>query len=448
MRVILLIAFRNLVQARRRSGLLGLAIALVTALLVFLMALSAGVEQNMVKAATTVSAGHVNVAGFFKPTTGSSSPIVTGKTALRQAVEAAVPEIDYIVERDRGWGKIISETGSVQSGLSGLVLEQEQRLVDSLQLAKESEYVDGGRDEVLGRVSDLATDRNGIVLFADQARRLGVTVGDSLTIKTETMSGASNTVDVRVVAVARDLGMLSGWSSFVNRSLCLELYQLNDDTTGAIWVYLQDIDDAPAVMGRLREVLPQQGFTVRDHDPNPFFFKFDTVQGEDWAGQQIDLTVWKDEVSFVAWILQAMDTISVFVTLLLVFVIAVGIMNSMWNAVRERTKEIGTVRAIGLTRGRVLVLFMVEAVLLGLFGAGAGALLGAGLALAVDAAAIHVPWGAVQAVLLSDTIHLAVRGQALVGSVIFLTGFTALSALWPSLRAAWLQPVDALRHAE
>lgn len=447
MRVLFLIAFRNLVQARRRSGLLGLAIAMVTALLVFLMALSSGIEENMIRAATTVSAGHVNVAGFFKPTTGSASPIVTGKTALRAAVEAAVPEIDYIVERDRGWGKLISETGSVQSGLSGLVLADEGRLLDTLQLARESEYKEGGRDEVFGDLRGLA-DPNTIVLFADQARRLGVVVGDSLTIKTETMSGLSNTADATVVAVARDLGMLSGWSSFVSRELTLDLYQLNDDTTGAIWVYLKDIDDAPAVMSRLRETLASQGFNVRDHDPNPFFFKFDTVQGEDWTGQQVDLTIWRDEVSFVAWILQAMDTISIFVTLLLVFVIAVGIMNSMWNAVRERTNEIGTVRAIGLSRGRVLVLFMFEAVLLGLFGAGFGALLGAGIALGLDAAAIKVPWVAVQAVLLSDTINLAVHGRALVGSVMFLTCFTALSALWPSLRAAWLQPVDALRHAE
>ena len=447
MRVLFLIAFRNLVQARRRSGLLGLAIAMVTALLVFLMALSSGIEENMVRAATTVSAGHVNVAGFFKPTAGSAAPIVTGKTALREAVEAAVPEIDYIVERDRGWGKLISETGSVQSGLSGLVLADEGRLIETLQLAPESEYKEGGRDEVFGDLRGLAEPHT-IVLFADQARRLGVVVGDSLTIKTETMSGLSNTADATVVAVARDLGMLSGWSSFVSRELTLELYQLNDDTTGAIWVYLEDIDDAPAVMGRLREVLAAKGFTVRDHDPNPFFFKFDTVMGEDWSGQQIDLTIWRDEVSFVAWILQAMDTISVFVTLLLVFVISVGIMNSMWNAVRERTNEIGTVRAIGLSRGRVLVLFMVEAVLLGLFGAGAGALLGAGIAIGLDAAAIKVPWAAVQAVLLSDTINLAVNGRSLVGSVIFLTCFTALSALWPSLRAAWLQPVDALRHAE
>jgi putative ABC transport system permease protein len=447
MRVLFLIAFRNLVQARRRSGLLGLAIAMVTALLVFLMALSSGIEENMVRAATTVSAGHVNVAGFFKPTTGSAAPIVTGKTALRAAVEAAVPEIDYIVERDRGWGKLISETGSVQSGLAGLVLEQEGRLLDTLQLARESEYKEGGRDEVFGDLRGLANPRS-IVLFADQAKRLGVVVGDSVTIKTETMSGLSNTADATVVAVARDLGMLSGWSSFVPRELTLDLYQVNEDTTGAIWVYLKDIDDAPEVMGRLRETLASQGFNVRDHDPNPFFFKFDTVQGEDWTGQQVDLTIWRDEVSFVAWILQAMDTISIFVTLLLVFVIAVGIMNSMWNAVRERTNEIGTVRAIGLSRGRVLVLFMTEAVLLGLFGAGFGALLGAGISMGLDAATIKVPWAAVQAVLLSDTINLAVHGRSLVGSVIFLTCFTALSALWPSLRAAWLQPVDALRHAE
>lgn len=441
------ISFRNLIQSRRRTTLVGVAIAGVTFLLTLLLSLSRGIQDNMIEAATTISSGHVTVAGFFRPTTTSASAILTGRAALRKVVEENTPDLDYLVERHRGWGKIISEQGAVQVGLTGLDAAREDRLFENLSLAKESEYRDGGRDEVLGDARDVAGDGT-VILFAGQARQLGVTVGDTLTIKTETLEGQSNTADVRVVAVARDLGLLSGFAVFVPTSLVLDLYRYNDDTTGAFWIYLRDVDGAEEAMGRLREALADAGYTLRDHESEPFFFKITRVRAEDWIGQQVDVTVWKDEVSFLTWILTGFNALTVFLTTLLVGVIAVGIMNAMWTAVRERTREVGTMRAIGLSRGRVLALFLLEAGLLGLLSTTAGATLGAAVALGVDLAGVRVPSQAVQAILLSDTLHLGLSPLYLLGTVAFLTFLTATSALWPSLKAASLTPVRALQHVE
>lgn len=447
MLVVARLAFRNLVQARRRSALLGLAVALVTMMLVLLMALSRGITENLVEAATTVSAGHVNVAGFYKPTAGSAFPIVTHLAKLEKDVQEIVPDVAYIVERHRGWGKIISETGATQVGLSGIVAADEALFFEKLQLAKESSYVEGGRDEIIGDSRELSQDDT-IVLFAEQARRLGVRVGDVVTITTETQSGQTNTSDVLIVAVARDMGLLSGWSAFVPKQVILDLYQLSPDTTGALWVYLDDIDQAPQVMETLRNGLSDRGYSLRDHEPNPFFFKFETVQGEDWTGQQIDLTIWRDEVSFLTWIITGFDAVSSLIIGVLVIIIAVGIMNSMWNAVRERTREIGTMRAIGMTRSRILQLFIFEAFFLGLFSTGAGALVAALIAFGVGLASFKIPYEAAQAVLLSDTLHLVTTPVALCLSVLVLTLFTVLAALWPAIRASRLRPVQALSHAE
>jgi ABC-type lipoprotein release transport system permease subunit len=101
-----------------------------------------------------------------------------------------------------------------------------------------------------------------------------------------------------------------------------------------------------------------------------------------------------------------------------------------------------------MTRGRVLALFLLEAALLGLGATVAGAVAGAGLALAIDAAALKVPIAAMEAILLSETVHLAVKPSSLLSAVLTLTLFTALSALWPALRAASLRPVTALGQAE
>ncbi len=445
--VLFTIAIRNLVQARRRSALLSLAIGLVTMLLVLMMALSAGINDNLVRSATIMSAGHINVAGFYKPTNAMSLAVVTDVGELRNIVEENTPNLDYTIDRMRGWGKLISDTGTVQTGFSGVDLADESHFLEVIQLAKESDYKDGGRDEIIGDPSQLAGG-NTIMLFVNQARRLGVGVGDTLTIQTETVGGYTNTADVTVVAVARDVGLLSGFATYVPKQVLRDLYQLSPDTSGAVWVYLKDIEDADATMKHLRGVFEAKGYRLMDHEAAPFFMKFETVQGEDWTGQKIDITTWKDEVVMLTFVITAFDTVTVFLVSILVLIIAVGIMNSMWNAVRERTREIGTMRAIGMTRTRVLAMFLVEAFVLGLFATTVGATLGAATAFGLNALHINVPNDAVKAILLSDTLRMSVHVQSLFIAVGFLTLCTGLSALWPALRASRLSPVVALGHTE
>jgi putative ABC transport system permease protein len=373
---------------------------------------------------------------------------VTNASEIRRLVEEKTPGLAYTLERHRGWGKLVSESGTAQAGLSGLIPEQESRLFDKLQLAAEREYREGGRDEILGDPRDLREPHT-IVLFATQAKRLDVTVGDVITIQTETMNGRSNTADVRVVAVARDLGLLSSFAVFTSKQQVLELYQLDADTTGAVWVYLDDIGRAEEVMGILREALAAAGHRVMEHEANPFFFKMEAVSGEDWTGQKLDVTIWSDEVSFLQWILVAFNALTVFMVLVLVVIISIGIMNAWWQSVRERTREIGTMRAIGLGREATLALFQIEALVLGVAGSTVGATLAAGIALGVDALALPITNQAVRAILLSETLHLVVPPAALWGSVLVLGVFSCLGAAIPSWRAGYLlTPVRALQHAE
>lgn len=447
MGVLLSVAVRNLLQSARRSFLLALAIGMVTAMLTLLLAVSAGIQDNLLRSATTVSTGHVNVAGFYKINSTDASPIVTGITKIREIVEKNTPEMALVVDRGRGWCKVTSGTGTVQAGLSGVDVAEEGRILDVLQLAHQKDYKTDGGMEIKGDLQGLAKP-NTVAIFSGQAKRLAVDVGDVLTLQTETTSGKTNTADVTIVAVVEDMGLLTSWTMFVPKQVIRDLYQLNEDTSGAVWIYLKNIDDAPVVMDRLREVFAKEGYRVMDHDPNPFFMKFETVAGEDWTGQSLDLTVWQDEVSFVSRIITTFDVITWFLITILVIIIAVGIMNTMWNAVRERTREVGTLRAIGMFRTQVLVMFLLEALVLGLFATTIGALVGGGVALAVDAAHIKIPIDAVRAILLSDQLKLSVHPLSLVKAVVSLSFFTTLSALWPAIRAASLRPVVALSHAD
>lgn len=326
-------------------------------------------------------------------------------------------------------------------------MNQEQRFFDSIQLAPESDYVEGGSAEPVGDPREIAT-RHTCIVYAAQAKKLGVKVGDVLTIQTETAGGQTNTIDIRLVAVLKDMGLLSSFALLMNYEDLNELYALGPDTTGAIWIYLDDIDQADATLAHLRQVFLDKGYLVMDHDPKPFWMKFDTVAGEDWVGQKLDLTVWRDEVSFITWVVTAFNAITWFLVVILVAIVAVGIMNTMWNSVRDRTAEIGTMRAIGMQRRQVVLLILAEAALLGLGATTVGALVGAALAMGLDAAAIKVPIEAVQAILLSDKLHLAVEPLTLVKAIVFLTVLTALAAVWPAARAGRLRPITAIQHVE
>jgi putative ABC transport system permease protein len=121
--------------------------------------------------------------------------------------------------------------------------------------------------------------------------------------------------------------------------------------------------------------------------------------------------------------------------------------NTMVMSIRDRTSEIGTMRAIGLSRAGVLGLFLLEALILGFAASVVGAAAGAATALGIDALSIQIPIEAVQAILLSDELNLAPRLLHVALSIAGLTLFVGIAALWPSLQAARLEPVDAIHRA-
>jgi len=131
--------------------------------------------------------------------------------------------------------------------------------------------------------------------------------------------------------------------------------------------------------------------------------------------------------------------------LILVAIVITGIMNTMWIAIRERTREIGTLRAIGMQRKGVLWMFLLESLLLGAGSAVGGAIAGASIAAGLNRLQIAVPLS-MQFFLMSDHLNLSVHLGEVVMAVVLLTILTGLAALYPSLRAARLRPVEAMSH--
>lgn len=446
MRAYLLIAFHNLLQARRRTLLLGLSLALVTMLLIVLGAVSQGFSTTLRDNATSLASGHVNVAGWYKSKQTDAWPLIAKPAEIEALVRAKVPGLAAVVRRERAWAKAIARNHSFYVSPSGIDITNETRLADVLRLARENEYMDGGRDAVVGSL-DRLKEPNSALIFAAQARRLEVGVGDYLTLTAPTGSGRTNTIDVTVVAVAKDLGFMSNWALFVPNRTVHELYETSPEATSVLMLYLEDPSRAEQVMGDLRTALVAGGHDVMEHDPQAFFMKFEAVAGEDWTGQKLDLTAWTDEVSYISWVSTVLDTVTAILVGILMSIIAIGIMNAMWMSVGRRTAEIGTARAIGMTRSGVLAMFMSEALMLGLVGSSFGALSGVLLASGLDAMALAVPSQALEALLMSDTLHFDVSAGQVVNAIVLFTLITGLAAISPAITASRLQPVTAIHHA-
>ena len=432
MKQLLLIAFRNLLTHGRRSLLLGGAIAAVTMLLVFLGCLSSGVKATMLESATTIATGHLNIGGFYKVTAGQSAPLVTDYKKIEDIVQKTLPDLDYTTSRGRGWARLVSDENSAQVGIAGVEMEHEPNLPKVIKMKE-------------GKLEDLAKPGS-ILIFESQAKKFKVKTGDSMVFSVLTDRGVNNTVDVKVCGVAEDMGLMTSWNVFVPQETLDRLYQINDSATGAVLIYLKNMKNIPRDMDLLRKALTGAGYLVMDREADKaFWMKFEEVNREEWTGQKLDITTWEDEISYVTWALKAIDGLSFLLTTVLLVIIAVGIMNTLFIAIRERTREIGTLRAIGMRRRGVMIMFVVEAFLLGAMGTAAGAVIGALVSLGFNAMHIPVPEGA-QFFTMSTHLRFALDPARILSGALVITICCTLVSLIPSYRAAKMKPITAMSH--
>jgi putative ABC transport system permease protein len=121
-----------------------------------------------------------------------------------------------------------------------------------------------------------------------------------------------------------------------------------------------------------------------------------------------------------------------------------GAANTLYAAVAARTREIGTLRALGFSRQDVLRSFEVEALLLGAIGFGLGAVASLLCAAALRHWLGGVAFGA--ATFTTNVVALRVSGQDLVVAGCLALAIGALGGLGPAWRAAGLRPIEALRR--
>lgn len=440
MKIFFLIALRNIVQRRVRSLMLVGAIVGVSFLFTLLLSLVYGVKDAMIRNGTALMTGHLNIAGFYKISQSSANPIVTKYEPLVAYAKAKIPEAEVIVDRVKAFGKVFSETDSAQIPFWGVNMEQEGNVLSRLEVAADE------AGKALGSVASLR-DRGGIAIFQTHAKKLKVGIGDSVTVSVPTYRNMNNTKDVKIIAILKDLGIMSQFNAYMHAADVRELYQHRPDSTGQIMIYLKDVTKLPEVEERVRQNMTAQGHLLMEKESNPFWMKFDRVAGESWTGQKIDVTTWEDETSFLKWVVGLLSALAWVLTIVLSIIIVMGLMNALWMSIKERTTEIGTLRAIGMQRSKVLVLFLMESLIISVFSTVVGLLLASVFVKTLNAMKIPITDDAFQMFLMANHLSFLMNPSLLITCFGFLVGFFTLGSLIPAYQATRLSPILAINQS-
>jgi len=396
-------AVRSLTHRKLRSWLTMLGIFIGIAAVVALVSLSQGLQVAIQEQFSKIGADKIFISpkGSFGGFESDAAQLtVTDKERLARV--AGVDEATTYVFKP---GVISLEDENVPVYVSGLPEDpQEFDLVIEI----------GTWELESGRWFD-EQDRDKAVIGNDFARAeildRRVRLGDVVLI---------NDAPFEVVGILTRIGDPgTDGGVLINEEAMRDVFGLDDEETNFIGVRIEQGADIAVVQERLERELRkshnveegQEDFEVQS--PEELLAIFNTIFG------------------IIQAVLIGIASISLVVG-------GIGIMNTMYTAVLERTQEIGVMKAVGARNGDVLTLFLFESGLLGMVGGAIGVLLGMGMSKLVEIVASQA-FG-------SPLIRAAFPPYLIVGALLFAFVIGVASGVLPAYQAAKLPPVEALRY--
>jgi putative ABC transport system permease protein len=287
--------------------------------------------------------------------------------------------------------------------------------------------VDPGKEKSMGFVPRIVAGRyldgkdatgNQALVGAGLARSMGVKPGDGLTLLAVTTDGALNGLDIDVTGIVN-----TGFKDLDDRLLTITLPAaqrlLQSERVTNLVVGLDATDHTDAVYAAL---LPRL------------------------AGLRQDVAVrkWIDLATYYKQVRLMLSGIFVFLGVIVFFMVVISSANTLMMAMFERTREIGTMLAMGTPRRWLVGLFLLEALITGVLAAVSGIAAGSGIGALLNRSAIVMPPPP------GNTSGLPLRviqePGLMIGAAVLVMVTLALAALMPAVRASRLQIVEALSH--
>lgn len=401
------LALRNIFRNKRRTAITFMAIITgVVSLIVFggfIEYTFWGLREQTIR----TQLGHIQVYKEGYSEKGIAEP---GKYLIEdpEVIEKTIsnmPNVTMVTHRLTFSGLISTQQKTLPCKGIGVVVEKEK------EMSGFETIVAGGQLE--------ADQTDGGVVGSELMKALGAKVGDYLTILTTTPDGVINAVDFKVVGITQT-GSQDYDSVFVKLPIETVQNLLNTTAVEKIIVFLKDTKDVDKVASLLAEAINKN--------------KMD-----------LELKKWSELAEFYWKVVGVYHGIFNVVKVIIGVIALFSIANTITMSVYERVREIGTMRAIGTTRSRIITLFITEGALVGIFGGLLGIFVGILVAHIINiSGGIYISpppgmsKGYVSLILIVPKVVIYAFSSIVVVAI--------LSSIYPAYKASRLKIVEALQH--
>jgi putative ABC transport system permease protein len=396
-------AWQNTLRNRRRSAVTASIAALGTAAILLAGGFAQYTYDSLAQAAARDS-GHLVLGTPASFTTDEDVPLQHGLdnvAALRTAL-LADPAVRQVLPK-------VTFSGLISNGDKSTVMMAIGVDPDG-EFAVKGPFLSMKEGQVLA--SDSAEPE--VMLGDALARSLKAGPGTSLTLLASTTEGAMNAMDVRVKGTF-STGVPEMDKRVVYTSVSTAQQLLVTSRVSSLGVFLDRMASTPDAQQRLAAAHPE--LTVQTWEDQAFFYK-----------------AVRDLYNLI------FGSLGIIIGVIVVFVVT----NAMAMAIIERTREIGTLRALGTLPGQLLRTLSLEGMLLGGVGAMVGAVLSVGIALLLYVVPVEMPPPPGRSV--GYPLNVAIDPGLYAATLLSMVALTMLASYAVARKTVHMPVVDALAH--
>jgi putative ABC transport system permease protein len=408
MRKFMLLAFRNVFRNRRRTVMTLLVVAGGVAGLVLVGGFFAFMFQGLRESTIRNGLGHLQIfnADYFRRDEIHALDNGLDDYQRLASIAAGAKHVRGVTARIEFFGMV--SNGMKSSVFMGTAVDPvKEKSMGFEPRISSGKYLDARQAQ-----------GNQALLGAGLARSMNVKPGDSLTVMTVTTDGALNGVDIDVTGI-----VTSGFKEMDDRLLTITLPAaqrlLQSERVTKLVVGLDNTDNTDAVYAAILRRLTG-------------------------SRQELAIRKWIDLATYYKQVHLMMSGIFVFLGAIVFFMVVMSSANTLMMAMFERTREIGTMLAMGTPRSWLVGLFLVEAVITGVLAANLGVWTGSGIGELLNRSGIVLPPPP------GNTAGLPLRvlhePALMAGAGVLVVITLAAASIMPAVRASRLRIVEALGH--
>ncbi len=428
-------AGRSFSRNLHRYRVVLLALVLVVAVLVFVLGTVLGIRATLREKASRYFAGDVVVLGYIGDGNSRIEEPEAVVEALREAERSGAFESRTVSRRStyydsREIALFYAGYWTPQRRLVGVEWEREREPLSGF------DFVEGGVPE--------EGDAEAVVISTAVAEELHARVGDRIIVSVISRRRRSNTAELTVAGIYRETSFF-GYTTYMERAALNRLKEVPEDRVNEIGVYLEEPGAAQgAAAAAITEALAGEELStfpvLTDRD------SYSEASRERREERHYGVVTLEAQLSEITDLLRAVTLIAGVVIVLFLGIVVIGVGNTYSMIVYERTREIGTLRALGVSRTRTISLFLLESLFLGLAGVILGGVVGVGCLSAVERFVLFPERAWSTLFFVGRRLSWLLPADALAGIAGLALGASLLGALRSAVRAGMVRPVDALRQ--